>query len=106
MKTLTLAGLSALGLQVDNAVDGLLVLPGNVKATNRPNVYQITAQSGDGKRKVSFFVGKKSIEEGMLVQDDNGSIMISKEFETYTNNDQELWIRNKKSAQKKLEVIS
>ena len=103
MEKITLSGLSRFGLSLDSEIEGLMVT--GVKQTNRKNVFALQMKNADGKRTVNAFVGAKSIEEGLLASTDKGEAVIAPGFEVYRNNDNEAWIRNKATAQKKLEVI-
>lgn len=100
-----LSGLAGFGLSLDAAIDGKLVTA--AKATNRKNVFQMEiADDNTGKNKRHLFVGAKSIEEGMLLKDEEtGEVTVAKGFEAYANADGEMWVRNKANASKKLEVI-
>lgn len=102
MQKLTLAGLGAFGIQMDSAIEGLSVT--GIKKTNRQNVFQIQMESTDGKVKRHAFVGSKSIEEGLLGEE-NGVVKVLPGFETYQNQANETWVRNKSRALAKLEVI-
>jgi hypothetical protein len=102
MVKLTLAGLSSFGIQMDSAIEGLIVSA--AKPTNRKNVFQLQLQDKDGKISKHAFCGAKSIDEGLLGEE-NGQVFIQPGFETYTNAENEVWIRNKANASKKLAVL-
>lgn len=101
------SGLSLLnkfGLALDTEIEGMLVT--DVKATNRKNTFQfVIAKDKEDKAPRKVFVGKKTIEEN-LMREDGDAVFIAPGFETYTNNEGEIWIRNKATALAKLEVIS
>jgi hypothetical protein len=96
--------LSKLGLNFDTEIEGCLVT--EAKQTTRPNTFQLTiAKDANDKHPRKAFVGKKSIEQGLLGEDDKGQAVIAKGFETYTNPQQEVWIRNKERALATLKAI-
>jgi hypothetical protein len=87
----TLGLLSKLGVAVDGEIAGMHCTA--AAATNVPNVWQLTLQNPDGTGSRIVFAGKKSFDEGLLVETDKG-IRVADNFEVY-NNQGKMFIRNK-----------
>jgi hypothetical protein len=105
MNKITLAGMSALGLNLNTEIEGSVVAA--AKQTTRKNVFALELTDAEGKSKRTAFVGAKSIDEGLLVQaDEKSPITIAPGFELYQNQQNETWIRNKERANAKIEVIA
>lgn len=88
--------LSKFGINMNSEIEGLVVT--KVKEIpNRKNVFGIVASKEDGSGEKKFLVGKKSLEEGLLVENDKG-VVIAAGFETYVNNENLTWVRSKNAV--------
>lgn len=89
MNSLSLLG--KLGVAIEGEIAGMHCTA--AKATNVPNVFQLTLQQPDGSGSRTVFAGKKSFDEGLLIETDKG-ITVADGFEVY-NNQGKMFIRNK-----------
>ena len=89
--------LSRFGINISTEIEGLIVTK-MVEIPNRKNVYGMVASKSDGTEEKKFLVGKKSIEEGLLIETAEG-VAIAPGFETYVNNENLTWVRSKNAAQ-------
>jgi hypothetical protein len=96
-KTTGLGLLSKFGINLNSEITGEVVTAAK-SIENRANVFGLTTASGK-----KFLAGKKSFDEGLLETDKNDKgeeiVVVAKGFETYTNNQGEVWVRNKERAQ-------